>query len=189
MTAHPMQTTVSSFTAGPYAKQPGACMGCHGSRADHAYPGGHDPGMLDAALDVAWCRRGAEITVRVRNASAGHSVPTGDIHRHMNLRVWRSSAPASLFEAFYGRRFDPDDDGGRRTVWDSTIAPEASREHTIALGDLGGEPDEPLNLELTYVFLEAEQVRPEREPDEPLATSVVRRRAALGELLPCDARP
>jgi hypothetical protein len=185
MTAHPMQTTVESYRAGPYVAQPGGCLACHGSRTDHAFPGGHDPGMLDAALDVAWCRRGDALSVAVRNAAAGHSVPTGDIHRHMNLRVWRSSAPESLFQAFYGRRFDPDDGGGKRTVWDSTIAPETTRRHAIALADLGGDPDEPINLELTYVFLESELVRPGRAPDEPFTTSVVRRRAALDELPPC----
>jgi len=189
MTAHPMQTTVASFRAGPYATQPGGCLACHGSRTDHAFPGAHDPGMLDAALEIGWCRRGDAVSVRVRNAAAGHSVPTGDIHRHMNLRVWRSSAPESLFQAFYGRRFDPADDGGKRTVWDSTIAPAATRQHTIALADLGGEPGEPVNLELTYVFLENELVRPGRVPDEPLTASVVRRRELPAELPACAAHP
>jgi hypothetical protein len=104
----------------------------------------------------------------------------------MNLRVWRSSAPESLFEAFYGRRFDPDDNGGKRTVWDSTIPPEVSREHAIPLVDLGGEPGEPLNLELTYVFLESELVRG-RAPSEPFTASVIRRRTGPDELPPCPA--
>jgi hypothetical protein len=189
MTAHPMQTTVASFRAGPYAAQPDGCMTCHGSRSNHAFAGGHDPGMREAALDVTWCRRDDTIEVRVRNAAAGHTVPTGDIHRHMNLRIWRSSAPEALFEAFYGRRFDPADDGGKTTVWDSTIAPGATAQHTIALASLGGEDGEPINLELTYVFLENEFLRPSQAPSEPFTASIVRRRAAPAELAPCTARP
>ena len=185
MTRHPMQSTVASFRAGPYAAQPGGCLACHGSRANHAFPGGHDAGMLGAALEVTWCARGAAIEVAVRNAAAGHAVPTGDIHRHFNLRVWRSSAPEALSEAFYGRRFEPDDAGGKALVWDSTIAPEATRRHQVELAGLGGEPDEPINLELIYVFLEKENVRADLAPREPFTTSVVRRRALPGELPRC----
>jgi Cytochrome c554 and c-prime len=190
MTEHPMQTTVASFTAGPFAREAGGCMACHGSRTNHAYAGGHDPALLEAALEVTWCRRGETLELGVRNAAAGHSVPTGDIHRHLNLRVWRSSAPEALFEAFIGRRFDPADEGGKRTVWDSTIAPQATQQHALPIAQLAGEPDEPINLELTYVFLENELPRPGRAPgsaapSEPSTASVVRRRALASELPAC----
>ncbi|HET9619762.1 MAG TPA: multiheme c-type cytochrome [Kofleriaceae bacterium] len=185
MTAHPMQTTISSFNAGPYAHERDGCMACHGSRKNHAFLGGHDPGMRNASIEVAWCTRGERLEVSVKNTVAGHAVPTGDIHRHMNLRIWRSSAPEALFEAFYGRRFEPDDAGGKRTVWDSTIAPGQTRQHTLALADLGGAPGEPLNLELTYVFLENEQPRADRAPSEPFTASIVRWRKSPGELQAC----
>jgi hypothetical protein len=190
MTAHPMQSTVASFRAGPYATGDGGCFACHGSRTNHAFLGGHDPGMREAALDIAWCRRGDTLEVAVRNAAAGHAVPTGDIHRHLNLKVWRSSAPEALFEAFYGRRFDPADDGGKRMVWDSTIAPEATRRHAIALASLGGDDGEPINLELEYVFLERDLPRRGQPPaGEPFTASIARRRAAPGELAPCPPPP
>jgi len=186
MTEHPMQTTVASYQAGPYAREAGGCLMCHGSPANHAFAGGHDPQMLEAALDITWCRRGEMLEVRLRNAAAGHSVPTGDIHRHLNLRLWRSSAPEALFEAFLGRRFDPDDGGGKRTVWDSTIAPQATQQHDIAIADLGGDADEPINLELTYVFLENELPRAgHAAPSEPGTASVTRRRALASEIAPC----
>lgn len=183
MTGHPMQTTVASFRAGPYAGEAGGCMACHGSRANHAFAGGHDSAMLEAALEVTWCRRGDQLEVALRNAAAGHSVPTGDIHRHMNLRVWRSSAPEALFEAFLGRRFDPADDGGKRTTWDSTIAPQRTQRHAVPIARLAGEPDEPINLELVYVFLLSEQ--PRGPLAEPGSTTVLRRRATLAELPGC----
>ena len=185
MTAHPMQTTVASFTAGPFAHEAGGCLACHGSPTNHAYAGGHDPALLEAALEVTWCRRGETLELAVRNAAAGHSVPTGDIHRHLNLRVWRSSAPEALFEAFLGRRFDPDDSGGKRTVWDSTIAPQATQRHALPIAQLAGEPDEPINLELTYVFLENELARSREAATEPGTASVVRRRALASELPVC----
>ncbi|HEX2687340.1 MAG TPA: hypothetical protein VHN14_12025 [Kofleriaceae bacterium] len=189
MTSHPMQTTVASFRTGPYAAQPGSCMTCHGSRENHAFLGGHESGMREAALDVTWCRPGDAMEVRVRNAAAGPTVPTGDIHRHMTLRAWRPSTPEALFEAFYGRRFDPADDSGKVTVWDSTIAPEAIRQHTISLASLGDDDGEPLNLELTYAFLENEFLRPSQAPAEPFTASIVRRRAAPDELAPCSVTP
>ena len=184
MTAHPMQTTISSFIEGPYAHERDGCMACHGSRKNHAFLGGHDPGMRNASVEVAWCTRGDHLEVSVKNTVAGHAVPTGDIHRHMNLRIWRSSAPESLFEAFYGRRFEPDDSGGKRTVWDSTIAPGQARQHKVPLADLGGSPTEPLNLELTYVFLENEQ--PRDAPSEPFTASIVRWRKSPSELSACQ---
>lgn len=185
-----MQTTVASFAAGPFANEPGGCLACHGSPTNHAFPGGHDAALREAALEVTWCRRGEALELGVRNAAAGHSVPTGDIHRHLNLRVWRSSAPEALFEAFIGRRFDPADDGGKRTVWDSTIAPAVTQHHTLAIAQLAGDSDEPINLELTYVFLENELPRAAHAAspaaaNEPSTASIVRRRALVSELPAC----
>ncbi|HWO26282.1 MAG TPA: multiheme c-type cytochrome [Kofleriaceae bacterium] len=194
MTPHPMQTTVASFQAGPYARERGGCLACHGSRHGHAYPGAHDAALLEGAVEVAWCREpradaGGEdqaLRVTVRNAAAGHTLPTGDIHRHMYLRLWRSSAPEAMFQAFFGRRFDPAEDGGKTTSWDSTIAPGAAKTVRLDLDRLGGEAGEPVSLELVYVFIGNEFPRETIAPDEPAATSVVRRRAAVAELPPCD---
>jgi len=192
MTEHPMQTTVASFRAGPYAGERAGCLTCHGSRANHAFAGAHDRGMLEGALEVTWCRRGTTpgpepaLAVTVRNQAAGHTVPSGDIHRHMYLRVWRSSAPESLYQAYFGRRFEPVDTGGKRTVWDSTLAPNAAKRFDIAAGALGGDPDEPVNLELVYVYIVNEFPRATTAPTEPTTSSVVRRRAALVELPSCD---
>jgi hypothetical protein len=194
MTAHPMQNTVASFRAGPYARERDGCATCHGSQHGHAYPGAHDRAMLEGALDVVWCRERADATgddqalrVTLRNVAAGHTVPTGDLHRHMYLRLWRSSAPEGLFQAFYGRRFEPDEAGGKRTIWDSTIPPGQAKTLRLDLDRLGGEAGEPVNLELVYVYIGNEFPRARFAPDEPASTSVVRRRAAAAELAPCAA--
>jgi hypothetical protein len=194
MTAHPMQTTVASFRAGPYARERDGCMACHGSRYGHAFAGAHDAAMLESAVEVAWCRvprgdasvvgdaallpaprdAGASedqtLRVTVRNAAAGHTVPTGDIHRHMGLRLWRSSAPEAMFEAYIGRRFEPADDGGSRTTWDSTLAPGQARSFDVPLAQLRGELGEPLQLELVYVYIGNEFPSPRNAPAEPAAS-------------------
>lgn len=190
MTDHPMQATVTSFAAGPYAREPAGCLTCHGSRHDHAFPGGHAPEMLAGAFVVSWCRRAGALEVELTNAAAGHRIPTGDIHRHLLLRVWRSSAPAGVWEAFFGRRFEEADDGGKRTVWDSGLDPGASRRFPVDLaaladGDADADPAEPLNLELTYVYIADEFPRRDRIPSEPGKASVVRWRTPLAEIPPC----
>jgi hypothetical protein len=190
MTPHPMQDTIASFRAGPFAKERDGCMTCHGSVQNHAFRGGHDAGMREGAIDVTWCRQGDALDVRVVNDGAGHSVPTGDIHRHMNLRIWRSSAPEAMFEAFYGRRFEPDDErGGKRTIWDSRLEPGGGAHHIVPIAPLAGaDPegiDEPINLELNYVFIADEFPPARRAPREPSAVSVVRWRSTLAEIPPC----
>ncbi|HVK73819.1 MAG TPA: multiheme c-type cytochrome [Kofleriaceae bacterium] len=194
MTPHPMQSTVSSFTRGPHGRAPRGCLTCHDSDHGHGFPGGHDPGMVDTALDVGWCRRGASLEVAVTNVGAGHAVPTGDIHRHFLLKVWRSSAPAGLWEGFFGRRFDDAGDGGKRTIWDSSLAPGQTRRFAIEVAALAGEggeadPAEPINLELVYVFIERELPRADRAPREPGTATVVRWRSPLPEVPACDRDP
>jgi hypothetical protein len=194
MTAHPMQTTVASFQAGPYAREREGCQSCHGSRHGHAFAGAYDSAMLESALEIAWCRapradaagEDQALRVTVRNAAAGHTVPTGDVHRHVDLRLWRSSAPEALYEASFGRRFELDEDGGKTTTWDSTLPPGASQTVRIELARLGGEPGEPVSLELAYVYVGDEYPLLRLPANVPTEASVVLRRAAVGELPPCD---
>lgn len=222
MTAHPMQTTVRDFLDGPYADAPGGCLACHGSRAGHAFPGGHDLELLRSAIEASWCRRdggpageaGAEPTAKptekptaepsvvmeVANVGAGHRVPTGDIHRHMVARFWRSSAPEATFEAFFGRRYQPAPDGGKRITWDSTLAPgqrrrfevkeAALRSPSLSEADLlQGAADEvlaePINFEVTYVYTIDEFPRSDRAPSEPVTQILLSERKRLGELPRC----
>jgi hypothetical protein len=197
MTAHPMQDTVAQFRAGPFAREPAGCLACHGSEHGHQFAGAHDRGMLEAALQVQWCRAGAELRATVRNVGAGHAVPTGDIHRHLYLRVWRAAAPEAMIQAYFGRRFEPAPDGGKRTTWDSTLAPGAARTLTVDPARLGGAPGDAVLLELVYVYALAEVPRrgpvarrgaaglPAVGPEEPGAVSVLRRSALPAELAQC----
>ncbi len=132
MTPHPMQTTVADFLAGPFAKSADGCLACHDTRFGHGFPGGHDLDMLRTAISSSWCRdERDQVVIEIANVGAGHRVPTGDIHRHMLARLWRSSAPEATFEAFFGRRYEPAADGGKRITWDSTLAPGQRRRFAV----------------------------------------------------------
>jgi len=184
-TDEPMQDTVAQFRR--RAEQQGAtgdCRGCHAADgAGHAYPGSHDPAMLRRALHLTVCRdeRGAVVST-VENRGAGHNVPTGDVHRHLLVKVWRSTAPDGLRLGFFGRRFAINPTTGTKiTTWDSTIAPGARRRFRVSPRRLGGEPGEPVNVELRYVYAANEYAR----VGEPTFTTVERHRLSVAELPAC----
>lgn len=211
MSEHPMQSTVAEFLAGPRAEAPRGCLTCHGSRHGHAFRGGHDLGMLQRAIVATWCRKDADVIVEVANVGAGHRVPTGDIHRHLLARVWRSTAPESTFEAFFGRRFRPASDGGKETIWDSSLSPGQRRRFTVPVTSLDASeapaapafedpalsilaaappaPEEPINLEVTYVYTVDEVPRAGRSPGEPVTAQILHQRLLFSELPACALPP
>ncbi|MDP2315579.1 MAG: multiheme c-type cytochrome [Pseudomonadota bacterium] len=168
-TEHPMQDTVAEFRAGAHAGTPRECLGCHGNTpAGHRFPGGHDLAAVQhaAALDVCAARPG-ELRLRVTNVGAGHNLPTGDLHRHFQVRAWRSTAPTALFEAFIGRAFEPAPDAGKQVRVDTSIPPLQSATWEVKLRALGGAADEPVNVELRYVYTADEEPTARNAPGEP----------------------
>ncbi len=187
LTAHPMQATVTQFRRGPFADARDGCLTCHGGgTSGHAFPGAHDPGMLERALRFDVCRDGVAVVMSIENHGAGHNVPTGDVHRHINVRAWRSSAPERLHEIFLGRRFTPLPGGGKETTWDSTLAPGATQRHRVEASALGG--DGPIRFEVRYVYTVDENPRPHRDPGEPVSRVIAERSATLEELPTCTPR-
>jgi hypothetical protein len=191
MTPHPMQSTVDEFRRGKYGKEPDGCMTCHGSKSNHGWRGGHDEGMLNAAVTVAVCATkniasaAAELRVVVANAAAGHNIPTGDLHRHFNLRVWRSSAPENLFEGFIGRRYTPAPGGGKTITFDSTLAPGRDIRYQMTEKSLGGELDEDINVQLDYVFIGNEFIAARQRPNEAIVVSPFSLRTKLADIERC----
>jgi hypothetical protein len=141
-TDEPMQNTVVESRGAD-------CIACH---ADHRFDGSHQIDMVRAAIDLELCRDKGSVELRLANRGAAHNVPSGGVNRFMTARLWRSSAPERLVELRLGRRFGP---GGvaKRTVEDSTIAPGATARLRADLDRLGGEPDEPVNAELRYIYI------------------------------------
>lgn len=185
-TEHPMQNTIVEFRAGPFADSPRACLGCHGNTpAGHRFPGAHDLGTVQHAAELRICRSGASLRVDVRNVGAGHALPTGDLHRHLQLRAWRSSAPTLLWEAFIGRAFEPAEGGGKRVRVDTSIPPQETRSWTVDPRALGGSAAEPVAVELRYVFT-ADEVPTERnDPGEPTSAVVHAQRVTVKEVDVC----
>ena len=196
---HPMQNTVAQHAAGPYAKIP--CLNCHGeSPGGHTFPGGHSAAMLERAVAVETCMADRELAVTIRNRGAGHNIPTGDLHRHLVLRVWRPSAPEGLHETSFGRRFAPAPDGGKLTVSDTTIPAGDSRRVVInpnklgpnrlgpnKLGPnkLGATSAEALRLELRLVYTIDEFPFRGHELDAPTFSTIVSTTLAPERLQPC----
>ena len=185
LSRHPMQDTVAQFARGPYAGTHD-CLDCHAAtRGGHGFAGAHDPGMLARALSTQLCMAGDRVRVVLENRGAGHNLPTGDIHRHIVARVWRASAPEALFEIFIGRRYEDDPAGGKRTTWDSTLAPRQRRAFEVALSKLAGELDEPVRLEVRYVYTADERPARDRDPGEPTTMLLTSERHALSDLPRC----
>ena len=185
-TNEPMQNTVEQFRQGPFAKSH-TCRDCHtNTPGKHAYAGSHDLGMLQQALTFDICRSGNQVTTTLTNTGAGHNVPTGDVHRHIVVRLWRSTAPENLKQAFYGRRFKPLFTGGKTTIWNSSLPPNTYRRWQVDALKLGGEPSEDLNAEVRYLYGSRETYRP---PFKEVPSRVIFRvRKALTELTPCKSK-
>ena len=188
-TAHPMQDTARQHAAGPRAAQ--ECLGCHRSgEAGHRFPGGHDAEMLGRAVALETCRDGDRLQVSLTNAGAGHNVPTGDLHRHLVLRVWRADAPERLQEVVLGRRFAVDEAGGKRTTEDTTIPAGETRVVSIPLGgrDQRGVSASPLSLELRLVYTIDEFPFRGREVGEPTWATMLTREVSWAKLVDCKMR-
>ena len=186
-TKEPMQDTVEQFKKGPFAKTH-TCRDCHtNTPGKHAYAGSHDLAMLQRALRFSACRKGNEITTTLTNIGAGHNVPTGDVHRHIVAKAWRSTEPSGLQQAFYGRRFEPLASGGKRTIWDSSLPPNTYRRWRIDTQKLGAKEDEPINLEVRYLYGSRESYRPQFA--DAASTVVFRQRKPLHKFPSCDRKP
>ena len=184
----PMQSTVAEFRAGALVSHAGECYGCHGDTpGGHRFPGGHELDALQHALDLDICRlpRGT-LRLTLTNAAAGHGVPTGDVHRALRLRAWRSTDPERLVETYFGRAFEPvPESQGKRVRLDTTIAPLASRSWIVDPAKLGGERGEAVNVELRYIYTADEEPTARNDPGEPTKAIVDSRRFNPEEEPPC----
>jgi hypothetical protein len=180
-TQYPMQETLNQYVQSGMADTL-TCLDCHArTPGKHRYPGSHNLETLQSTLRTEACFDGTSVQVRITNKEAAHHVPSGGVHRFMALRVWRSSSPEKLFEAYIGRKFKALDGGGKETISDTTFKPKEERLYTIeadALGDL----NEPINLELRYIYALHEQ---DEFPDIPTSGVVWFQRSPKEELPSC----
>lgn len=115
-THEPMQDTYEEWLSSHFADDGVQCQNCHmpwvagsdGRRhRSHAFPGGHDPDLLSSAVDVSvQTRRSDEhviVEVTIEPTHVGHSFPTGDLFRRVELRVAGDERPAQV--AGFAREF------------------------------------------------------------------------------------
>lgn len=89
--------------------------------------------MLRSALKYSLCRQGSTVRVTLHNEGAGHNVLSGEVYRHIQVRLWRSSGPERLYEYSLTRRYEPAAGGGKRTVLDTTLPSGPTRILSVRL--------------------------------------------------------
>lgn len=87
---HNQHQTTDQWRASAYAGSGITCNDCHmpavnGSGRSHAFPGAHDAAMLRRAALLEVEAIGSEVALRLTNVGAGHSFPTEERHRAVDL--------------------------------------------------------------------------------------------------------
>ena len=181
-TALPMQNTVAEYRASGSTL---SCSSCH-MRRGHQFVGSHDKDTLRRALDIELCRSSKGVVVVVDNRGTAHNVPSGGVHRHIAVSVWRSSAPSRVWLTRLGRTFGPRADGSKRLASDTTIPAGQRRSFAVDAAKLGGSAAAPINVRFDYVFQAPDAVDPATAPEPTL--SFWERRVRLADLPRCSAR-
>lgn len=116
-TAEPMQDTYAEWLDSAAAAEETQCQGCHmpwvddarGRHRSHRFPGGRDLSLLRSAVDVAASARvegdHAVVTVTLTPRALGHSFPTGDLFRRVEVTAAWESDPASTVRVGLAREF------------------------------------------------------------------------------------
>jgi len=179
-TSEPMQDTQHQHATGPRTSQ--GCLSCHGGDLGHRFPGGHNAKFLSRALSVAACRDHGRLQIGLANVGAGHNVPTGDVHRHLVLRVWPVDAPEKLQEVIMGRRFAGDEVGAKHLLSDTSIPAGKTR---IARFDWPQRASTSLRMELRLVYTIDEFPFRGRELAEPTSMLMAEDELSWSKLQDC----
>lgn len=116
-TSEPMQDTYAEWLDSAAAAEETPCQGCHmpwvddarGRHRSHRFPGGRDLSLLRSAVDVAASVRlegdHAVVTVTLTPRALGHSFPTGDLFRRVEVTAAWESDPESAVRVGLAREF------------------------------------------------------------------------------------
>jgi len=105
---------------GPWAKAGYICQNCHMPEVDrplmtgfpsrpgrkHLWPGGYSNSQLQKVFDFTAVKENNRLYLKIKNAGAGHKVPTGDSDRFIQLKIyWQvSNQPPQLLESVNFKR-------------------------------------------------------------------------------------
>lgn len=117
-TGEPMQDTYAEWLDSAAAAEQTQCQGCHmpwvddargGRHRSHRFPGGRDLALLRSALDVSVTARvegdHTLVTATLTPRALGHSFPTGDLFRRVEVSAAWADEPASAVRVGLAREF------------------------------------------------------------------------------------
>ncbi len=116
-TGEPMQDTYAEWLDSAAAAEQTQCQGCHmpwvddarGRHRSHRFPGGRDLALLRSALDVTVTARAdgdhTVVTATLTPRALGHSFPTGDLFRRVEVTAAWATEPASTVRVGLAREF------------------------------------------------------------------------------------
>ncbi len=116
-TGEPMQDTYAEWLDSAAAADGVACQGCHmpmvdgprGRHRSHRFPGGRDLSLLRSAVEVTATARAVGdrtvVTFTLTPRTLGHSFPTGDLFRRVEVTAAWDSDPASTVRVGLAREF------------------------------------------------------------------------------------
>ncbi|MFO0747964.1 MAG: multiheme c-type cytochrome [Myxococcota bacterium] len=120
----------------------GAAPGRPGHRG-HAFPGRGDPAFVASALEaeLSAAPRASDgaavvVTARLTPTAVGHDVPTGDLFRRLELRVWPDGDERAAARLDYARSFTVPPGKARSEVADTRVGEPGAGERrlTVAAG-------------------------------------------------------
>lgn len=125
-TEEKMQSTYTEWRDWRAAGGAEGCTDCHMPGGRHLFHGASDRERLAASVTLDARQDGDRLTFTVASRGVGHSLPSGDLFRHLSLEVERRGAWEEL--ATFGRSFELFDDpalGGirKRLASDSSLQP------------------------------------------------------------------
>lgn len=191
-----LQLTYDEWASSRAASRGVQCQGCHmpivGEGEDrhrsHRFRGLRDEDFLkrSVSVDISASKRTKHIVVRAKLAArgVGHSVPTGDTLRQLELRVFPEGASERGKVVTLGRRFAPRSVTGRddtvvlrKQVADDRVPPPGSDESSSRLFLFSDVAAERFRYELTLLRCSEELARRQRltldETRIPLLSGVV----------------
>jgi hypothetical protein len=104
-----VQSTVAEHAASAASSR--SCSSCHmPNERSHAFPGAYDPEMLRRSLEIEARREADALVLALRPGIVGHAVPTGDLFRRLEIRIFILDANGHerlLDRRWLGRRIAP----------------------------------------------------------------------------------
>lgn len=95
LTDEKMQTTWTEWAAWRARGGEGTCQQCHMPGGSHAVRGAYDLDFLRGALSLRLEQTRGRLVAVVESRGVGHSFPTGDVFRHLEL--WADDRPVARF--------------------------------------------------------------------------------------------